>query len=99
MRVAACREYDPMTAEIDIKTDAVGLAPLAQPAPEQGWLRPHRIVLIAIALALIVTMAMTMRWDWIPTYADDLLMGLWRTVWLLAASVVLGFLLAVPLGL
>lgn len=88
-----------MTAETDIKADAIGMQPLARPAAEQGWLRPHRVLLIALALTLVATMAVTMRWDWIPTYTDDLLMGLWRTVWLLAASVVLGFLLAVPLGL
>lgn len=88
-----------MTAETDIEADAIGMQPLARPAAEQGWLRPHRVLLIALALTLVATMAVTMRWDWIPTYTDDLLMGLWRTVWLLAASVVLGFLLAVPLGL
>lgn len=88
-----------MTAETQIKADAIGMQPLARPAAEQGWLRPHRVLLIALALTLVATMAVTMRWDWIPTYTDDLLMGLWRTVWLLAASVVLGFLLAVPLGL
>jgi polar amino acid transport system permease protein len=63
------------------------------------WFRPHRIVLILIGLALFVTMALTMRWDWISTYSDVLLIGLWRTVWLLVVSLVLGFLFAVPLGL
>jgi polar amino acid transport system permease protein len=64
-----------------------------------GWLQPHRILLILIALGLIVTMALTMRWDWLSTHSDALVLGLWRTLWLLVASCVLGFLLAVPLGL
>ena len=64
-----------------------------------GWLQPHRIVLILIGLALIASMALTMRWDWLATYSEALLLGLWRTVWMLAGSVVLGFILAVPLGL
>jgi polar amino acid transport system permease protein len=64
-----------------------------------GWLQPHRILLILIALGLIVAMALTMRWDWLSTHSDALVLGLWRTLWLLVASCVLGFLLAVPLGL
>lgn len=65
----------------------------------RGWFRPHRIVLILIALGLIIAMALTMRWDWLPTYSGRLLLGLWQTVWLLVVSVLLGFVLAVPLGL
>src|SRR5262245_55553848 len=68
-------------------------------SPIRAWLRPHRIVLILIGLALIVAMALTMRWDWLATYSWPLMLGMWQTVWLLAASVVLGFILAVPLGL
>jgi len=63
------------------------------------WLEPHRIALILIALALVAAMALTMRWDWLSKYSGALTLGLWRTVWLLVASVVLGFLMAVPLGL
>jgi polar amino acid transport system permease protein len=64
-----------------------------------GWLQPHRIVLIAIALAIVVCAAVFMRWDWIPNYAWLAVQGIWRTIWLLVVSVVLGFMLAVPLGL
>jgi polar amino acid transport system permease protein len=63
------------------------------------WFQPHRIVLILIALALVAYAALPMRWDWIPQYADLALRGIWNTLWLLVVSVVLGFLLAVPLGL
>ena len=67
--------------------------------PLRAWLQPHRIALVIIALAVVAAMAATMRWDWLPHYSGALLLGLWRTVWMLAGSIVLGFLLAVPLGL
>jgi polar amino acid transport system permease protein len=40
-----------------------------------------------------------MRWDWLPQYFPLLAYGLWLTLVLLVVSVVLGFLLAVPVGL
>ena len=40
-----------------------------------------------------------MRWDWLPIYAPQLLHGLWITLQLLVISCVIGFLLAVPIGL
>jgi len=63
------------------------------------WLLPHRIVLLLLSIALLIWCAYTMRWDWIPKYTDLVLAGLWQTLWLLVASIILGFLLAVPLGL
>jgi polar amino acid transport system permease protein len=71
----------------------------AQKHPLRTWLLPHRIALIAIGIGLVVLMALTMRWDWIPHYTNALFIGLWRTIWLLVASVALGFAFAVPLGL
>ncbi|RWO22393.1 ABC transporter permease [Mesorhizobium sp.] len=63
------------------------------------WLQPHRIVLIVTGLALVFAAAFFMRWDWLPQYYEMALVGLWRTVWILAVTCTLGFLLAVPLGL
>jgi polar amino acid transport system permease protein len=63
------------------------------------WLQPHRIVLILTALALVLAAAFFMRWDWLPQYYDMALVGIWRTLWLLAVTCALGFMLAVPLGL
>jgi polar amino acid transport system permease protein len=40
-----------------------------------------------------------MVWDWLPKYAPLLLHGLWLTLLLLVISIVVGFLLAIPLGL
>ncbi|RWO60213.1 ABC transporter permease [Mesorhizobium sp.] len=63
------------------------------------WLQPHRIVLIVTGLALVFAAAFFMRWDWLPQYYEMALVGLWRTLWILAVTCTLGFLLAVPLGL
>ena len=68
-------------------------------APLRAWLRPHRVVMIAVALGLVVLAAATMRWDWIGRYWPLALQGLWRTIWILAVTCTLGFLLAIPLGL
>ena len=40
-----------------------------------------------------------MRWDWLPNYSGLALQGIWRTIWMLVVTSVLGFALAVPLGL
>ncbi len=65
----------------------------------RAWLLPHRIVLILLAGALVLWCAATLRWDWIPRYAPLAAQGLWQTLWLLVVSCILGFALAVPLGL
>lgn len=77
------------------------MASLAHPGPirKERWLKPHRLGLILVAAALVIWMALTMRWDWLPQYAPDLVKGLWVTLLLLFGSAVVGFLLAVPLGL
>jgi polar amino acid transport system permease protein len=64
-----------------------------------AWLQPHRLVLLALAAALVLWCALTLRWDWLPTYAPLLVQGLWTTLWLLVVTSILGFALAVPLGL
>lgn len=64
-----------------------------------GLLQPHRIVLVLIGLALVASAVYFMRWDWLQNYGDLIMQGLWRTIWILIVTVVLGFLLAVPLGL
>ena len=63
------------------------------------WLPPHRVVLVGLAAGMVYLMAQNMRWDWIPKYLPAIAGGLWTTVWLLIASTVAGFLLAVPIGL
>ncbi len=62
-------------------------------------LEPHRIVLIVIAAGLVLWMAVAMRWDWLPKYGPNLINGIIVTLWMLVSTALLGFLLAVPLGL
>ena len=67
--------------------------------PVTALLRPHRLILVALAAALVLWCALTLRWDWLPAYAPLILQGLWTTLWLLVVTSLLGFALAVPLGL
>lgn len=62
-------------------------------------MQPHRIVMMLLFAALVIWCAFSLRWDWIPKYAPLALQGLWTTIWLLVVTTVLGFLMAVPLGL
>ena len=64
-----------------------------------GWLQPHRVVLIVIALAIVAAAAWFMRWDWLPNYFSLALQGMWRTIWLLVVTALLGLSLAIPLGI
>ena len=68
-------------------------------AARSPWLQPHRLVLIAIAAALVWAAAAFMRWEWIPDYYELALQGIWRTIWILVVTCILGMMLAVPLGL
>jgi polar amino acid transport system permease protein len=78
-------------------TDA--LMNVTPPKRRANWLKPHRVVLIAIALAIVLGSAFFLRWDWLPQYLPLAIQGIWRTIWLLVATSALGILLAVPLGL
>ena len=66
---------------------------------KRRWNEPHRLVLLAIAIAIVLFAAYNMRWDWLPRYSGKLVSGVGTTLWLLFLTSVLGFLLAVPLGL
>lgn len=60
---------------------------------------PHRIVLMVLLGAFVTWSAVTLRWDWVPDYAPLALKGIINTLILLVASLVLGFSMAVPLGI
>lgn len=62
-------------------------------------MQPHRLIMIGLAAAFVVWCAVALQWDWIPRYTPLALEGLWRTIWLLVISCILGMMLAVPLGL
>ena len=72
------------------------------------FLQPHRLIMIALAGAFVVWCVLALRWDWITAVNPDTgkyvyltlgLQGLWRTIWILIVTSLLGFLLAIPLGL
>ena len=63
------------------------------------FLVPHRLVLMALFAAFVVWCALTMRWDWLPKYLPLAMEGIWNTILLLVVSLVVGFLLAIPIGL
>ena len=65
----------------------------------RSLMQPHRIVMMLLFAALVLWCALSLRWDWIPKYAPLAMEGLWRTIWILVVTTVLGFLLAIPLGL
>ncbi len=68
-------------------------------ADEERWLQPHRVIMLLIGVGIIAWAAIAMRWDWLPDYAPKLLDGVGTTLWLLVLTAVLGFALAVPIGL
>jgi polar amino acid transport system permease protein len=61
--------------------------------------QPHRIVLALLAAALLAYIVVAMRWDWLPKYGPKLVDGVIVTIWMLIVTSVLGFILAVPIGL
>ena len=65
----------------------------------RNWFLPHRIVMIVLFAVFVLWCALSLRWDWIPKYWPLAVEGIWRTIWILAVTTVLGFMLAVPLGL
>ncbi|CAN7602503.1 ABC transporter permease subunit [Rhizobium sp. LjRoot254] len=75
-------------------------SPAVPIAPKRiNWFMPHRVIMMLIAAGLVILAATTMRWDWIPQYQNQLLVGIGRTLALLFSSVIVGLLLAIPLGL
>ena len=77
----------------------VSEAPAFKAAAASLWLQPHRIALILVALVIVLASIFLMRWDWLPVYLPLALQGLWRTIWLLVVTSVLGIAFAIPLGL
>ncbi|AGT09768.1 ABC transporter permease [Paracoccus aminophilus] len=71
----------------------------AHVAPNERWLKPHRIVLIAIAALGFALAVWYGRWDWLKDYQGLMWHGLWVTLAMLFSTVALGFVLAVPIGL
>jgi polar amino acid transport system permease protein len=76
------------------------MSAVTEPAIGAKWgLERHRIILIAIAVALVAWMALSLRWDWLPKYGPKLVDGVIVSFWMLFSTAILGFILAVPIGL
>ncbi len=69
------------------------------PPKARSLFEPHRLFLMAVFAVIIFCAAWFMRWDWLPRYGERLAYGVWQTLILLFWSSVIGFLLAVPIGL
>lgn len=67
----------------------------------RALLQPHRIAMLALAAGLVIWIIIAGNWDWLhqAKYQSMILQGIWRTIWLLVLSILIGFSLAVPLGL
>ena len=69
------------------------------PSALASWFAPHRLVLLAFGLALVLATAFFGRWDWLPRYGERIVWGVGESLLLLVVTTVLGFLMAVPIGL
>ncbi len=80
---------------------AQGAAQPARGGDVKAFLKPHRIVLIAIGVGLVVWCAVALNWSWLedPKYLKLLPLAIWRTIWLTVVTMILGMMLAIPLGL
>jgi polar amino acid transport system permease protein len=61
----------------------------------------RRIIIGAILVGLVAWCVMSMRWDWLAEvkYQKLILQGIWNTLWILVVTMVIGLVLAIPLGL
>lgn len=66
---------------------------------KQSFFKPHRIVLMAIAAIFVFCVVWFMRWEWVPKYSGQLAYGVGVTLLMLFSTSILGFFLAVPIGL
>lgn len=66
-----------------------------------GFWAPRRVVMAGIAALIVLWCATALNWTWLaePKYQSLLLRGIWNTIWILVVTMVLGMLLAIPLGL
>jgi polar amino acid transport system permease protein len=64
------------------------------------FLKPHRIFLILIGAAIVTWCIWSLQWDWLakPKYQAMMLQGLWTTIWVLVVTMVVGMILAIPIG-
>ena len=66
----------------------------------RAFLRPHRVFLILLAAAIVLWCGWNLRWDWLanPKYQAMMVKGLWQTIWMMVVTMVIGMMLAIPIG-
>lgn len=82
----------------DQTTHAVAFTPEDLPAA-RSFFQLHRIVMMLVFAAFVIAIAVFMRWDWLPRYLPRLGWGILISLVMLFSTSILGFLLAVPIGL
>ncbi|MEW9616759.1 ABC transporter permease subunit [Shinella sp. S4-D37] len=79
--------------------ETVSATALTDLPSRQSFFKPHRIVLMAIAAVFVFCVVWFMRWEWVPKYSGALAYGVGVTLLMLFTTSILGFFLAVPIGL
>ncbi len=79
--------------------ETVSATALTELPGRQSFFKPHRIVLMAIAAVFVFCVVWFMRWEWVPKYSGALASGVGVTLLMLFTTSILGFFLAVPIGL
>jgi polar amino acid transport system permease protein len=82
-----------------MSNETVSAMALTELPSKQSFFKPHRIVLMAIAALFVFCVVWFMRWDWVPKYSGALAYGVGVTLLMLFSTSILGFFLAVPIGL
>lgn len=77
----------------------MAVTPISTGIRRSGWLQPHRVGLIVLGALILLAAIWLGRWDWLPRYLPRLGQGLIVTLAMLFGSAILGFLIALPLGL
>ncbi|MFG6137189.1 ABC transporter permease [Halomonas sp. B23F22_10] len=86
-------------------SDAMSIPSPARPTPGRmptmisALMQPHRLVLLGLFVAGVLAMIQTMDWSWLPDYLPKLWEGLQMSLFMLVTSVIIGFMLALPLAL
>lgn len=65
-----------------------------------AFLPLRRLILALLAIWLVYFCVTQLNWSWLenPKYQNLMVTGIWNTIWILVVTMVLGMLLAIPIG-
>ena len=65
-----------------------------------AFLPLRRLILALLAIWLVYFCVTNLNWTWLenPKYQNLMVTGIWNTIWILVVTMVLGMLLAIPIG-